>query len=162
MDEKKTDESSVTQEALLPSGSTPAPKQNKPDRATVKAYRKQGKEEGAQYLKEKKACNDASEMRAFRKKWKLRKKELKASLRTMEPAEQKAQKKGMKAFRRRIHRSRRIRNSIIALALIACLVFFGWPVGHMLWRVGRSIRYTNSGSDVDIARVSAYTISEEI
>ena len=76
MDEKKTDESSVTQEALLPSGSTPAPKQNKPDRATVKTYRKQGKEEGAQYLKEKKACNDASEMRAFRKKWKLRKKEL--------------------------------------------------------------------------------------
>ena len=162
MDEKKTDESSVTQEALLPSGSTPAPKQDKPDRATVKAYRKQGKEEGAQYLKEKKACNDASEMRAFRKKWKLRKKELKASLCTMEPAEQKAQKKGMKAFRRRIHRSRRIRNSIIALALIACLVFFGWPVGQMLWRVGRSIRYTNSGSDVDIARVSAYTVSEEI
>ena len=52
MDEKKTDESSVTQEALLPSGSTPAPKQNKPDRATVKAYRKQGKEEGAQVPRE--------------------------------------------------------------------------------------------------------------
>ncbi|MBQ1401946.1 MAG: glycoside hydrolase family 3 C-terminal domain-containing protein, partial [Oscillospiraceae bacterium] len=135
---------------------------SKPDKTAVKAYQKQARAEGAQYLKEKKACSDAAETKAFRAKWKLRRKEYKASLRTADAAERKARKKGFRAFKRRIHRGRRVRNTVIALLLIACLVFFGWPSAQMLWRIRKSAKYTTNGSEVDIARASAYALSAEL
>ncbi len=163
MDETRPDEVISEQESIS-ANETPAPSGNtsKPDKTAVKAYQKQARAEGAQYLKEKKACSDAAETKAFRTKWKLRRKEYKASLRTADAAERKARKKGFRAFKRRIHRGRRVRNTVIALLLIACLVFFGWPSAQMLWRIRKSAKYTTNGSEVDIARASAYALSAEL
>jgi beta-glucosidase len=55
-----------------------------------------------------------------------------------------------------------VRNTVIALLLIACLVFFGWPSAQMLWRIRKSAKYTTNGSEVDIARASAYALSAEL
>ena len=163
MDETRPDEVISEQESVS-ANETPAPSGNisKPNKTAVKAYQKQARAEGAQYLKEKKACSDAAETKAFRAKWKLRRKEYKASLRTADAAERKARKKGFRAFKRRIHRGRRVRNTVIALLLIACLVFFGWPSAQMLWRIRKSAKYTTNGSEVDIARASAYALSAEL
>ena len=163
MDETRPDEVISEQESVS-ANETPAPSGNisKPDKTAVKAYQKQARAEGAQYLKEKKACSDAAETKAFRAKWKLRRKEYKASLRTADAAERKARRKGFRAFKRRIHRGRRVRNTVIALLLIACLVFFGWPSAQMLWRIRKSAKYTTNGSEVDIARASAYALSAEL
>ena len=163
MDETRPDEVISEQESVS-ANETPAPSGNisKPNKTAVKAYQKQARAEGAQYLKEKKACSDAAEAKAFRTKWKLRRKEYKASLRTADAAERKARKKGFRAFKRRIHRGRRVRNTVIALLLIACLVFFGWPSAQMLWRIRKSAKYTTNGSEVDIARASAYALSAEL
>ena len=163
MDETRPDEV-ISEQEPISANETPAPSGNtsKPDKTAVKAYQKQARAEGAQYLKEKKACSDAAETKAFRTKWKLRRKEYKASLRTADAAERKARKKGFRAFKRRIHRGRRVRNTVIALLLIACLVFFGWPSAQMLWRIRKSAKYTTNGSEVDIARASAYALSAEL
>ena len=163
MDETRPDEVISEQESVS-ANETPAPSGNisKPNKTAVKAYQKQARAEGAQYLKEKKACSDAAEAKAFRTKWKLRRKEYKASLRTADAAERKARRKGFRAFKRRIHRGRRVRNTVIALLLIACLVFFGWPSAQMLWRIRKSAKYTTNGSEVDIARASAYALSAEL
>ena len=163
MDETRPDEVISEQESVS-ANETPAPSGNisKPNKTAVKAYQKQARAEGAQYLKEKKACSDAAETKAFRTKWKLRRKEYKASLRTADAAERKARRKGFRAFKRRIHRGRRVRNTVIALLLIACLVFFGWPSAQMLWRIRKSAKYTTNGSEVDIARASAYALSAEL
>ena len=157
MDETRPDEVISEQESVS-ANETPAPSGNisKPNKTAVKAYQKQARAEGAQYLKEKKACSDAAEAKAFRTKWKLRRKEYKASLRTADAAERKARRKGFRAFKRRI------RNTVIALLLIACLVFFGWPSAQMLWRIRKSAKYTTNGSEVDIARASAYALSAEL
>ena len=156
MDETSPDEVISEQESVSVN-ETPAPSGNisKPNKTAVKAYQKQARAEGAQYLKEKKACSDAAEAKAFRTEWKLRRKEYKASLRTADAAERKARRKGFRAFKRRIHRGRRVRNTVIALLLIACLVFFGWPSAQMLWRIRKIAKYTTNGSEVDIARASA-------
>ena len=163
MDETRPDEV-ISEQEPVSVNEAPAPSGNisKPDKTAVKAYQKQARAEGAQYLKEKKACSDAAETKAFRAKWKLRRKEYKASLRTADAAERKARKKGFRAFKRRIHRGRRVRNTVIALLLIACLVFFGWPSAQMLWRIRKSAKYTTNGSEVDIARASAYALSAEL
>ena len=163
MDETRPDEVISEQESVS-ANETPVPSGNisKPNKTAVKAYQKQARAEGAQYLKEKKACSDAAEAKAFRTKWKLRRKEYKASLRTADAAERKARRKGFRAFKRRIHRGRRVRNTVIALLLIACLVFFGWPSAQMLWRIRKSAKYTTNGSEVDIARASAYALSAEL
>ena len=163
MDETRPDEVISEQESVS-ANETPAPSGNisKPNKTAVKAYQKQARAEGAQYLKEKKACSDAAEAKAFRTKWKLRRKEYKASLRIADAAERKARRKGFRAFKRRIHRGRRVRNTVIALLLIACLVFFGWPSAQMLWRIRKSAKYTTNGSEVDIARASAYALSAEL
>ena len=163
MDETRPDEV-ISEQEPVSANETLAPSGNisKPDKTAVKAYQKQARAEGAQYLKEKKACSDAEEAKAFRTKWKLRRKEYKASLRTADSAERKARKKGFRAFKRRIHRGRRVRNAVIALLLVACLVFFGWPSAQMLWRIRKSAKYTTNGSEVDIARASAYALSAEL
>ena len=163
MDETRPDEV-ISEQEPVSVNEAPAPSGNisKPDKTAVKAYQKQARAEGAQYLKEKKACSDAAEAKAFRTKWKLRRKEYKASLRTADAAERKARRKGFRAFKRRIHRGRRVRNTVIALLLIACLVFFGWPSAQMLWRIRKSAKYTTNGSEVDIARASAYALSAEL
>ena len=163
MDETRSDEVISEQDAVSTEAiPIPVESTSKPDKTAVKAYQKQARAEGVQYLKEKKACSDASEAKAFRKKWKLRRKAYKTGLRTADAAERKARKKGFRAFKRRIHRGRRVRNTVIALLLIACLVFFGWPSAQMLWRIRKSARYTTSGSEVDIARASAYALSAEL
>ena len=164
MDETRNDEVTPAQDAVVPVGDIPAPSvsSSKPDKAVVKAYQKQARAEGAQYLKEKKECSNASESKAFRKKWKQRRKDYKAGLRQADRAEQKARKKGFRAFKRRIHRGRRIRNTVIALFLIACLVFFGWPSAQSYWRIRKSTKYSSTGSDVDIARAAAYTLAAEV
>ena len=164
MDETRPDEAASVQDSVLPADEVSAAggSSSKSDKTALKAYLKQARAEGAQYLKEKKACSDPAEAKAFRRKWKQRKKEYKAGLRSADSAERKAQKKRFRAFQRRIHRGRRIRNSVIALLLIACLVFFGWPGAQMLWRIRKSAKYTTSGSEVDIARASAYALSAEL
>ena len=145
-------------------GGDPVPpaKSAKPDRALIRAEVKQGRAEGAQYLKEKKACSTSAEAKAFRKKWRQRKKEWKTELKALDAPQQIARKKGRRAFQHRIHRAGRIFRTVIALLLLVCLIGFGAPSLLTAWRIHRSQKYTNAGADVEIARAAGYALSSEI
>ncbi|MBQ6365169.1 MAG: glycoside hydrolase family 3 C-terminal domain-containing protein [Oscillospiraceae bacterium] len=159
MDEKRTED-------VLPLSAeeaSPAPKTKaRPDKALVKAEIRQGKADGAQYLKEKRACSSLAETKAFRKKWRQQKKAWKAEYKTLDEEQRAARKKGRRAFRHRIHRTGRIFKTLIAVLLILCLLGFGLPAAVTSWRIYKSQKFTNSGAEVEIARVKGYALSEEI
>ena len=159
MDEKRTED-------VLPLSAeeaSPAPKTKaRPDKALVKAEIRQGKADGAQYLKEKRACSSLAETKAFRKKWRQQKKAWKAEYKTLDEEQRAARKKGRRAFRHRIHRTGRIFKTLIAVLLILCLLGFGLPAAVTSWRIYKSQKFTNSGAEEEIARVKGYALSEEI
>ena len=128
----------------------------------IRTYKKQAKAEGAAYLRERRACTTAEERKAFRKKWKTRRKDWSAGLKTLDPEEQRAQKKGRKAFRRRIHRTRRWVTRGIVLVLLAALVWAILPMGRTALGVRKSQKFTDTGTDAEIARANGYLVSQEI
>ncbi len=154
MDETRPDDSALPPPA--------EPTSVKPDRALIKASRREGRAEGAQYLKEKKACSTAEETKAFKRKWKQQKKAFKSEFKNASPAEKTVQKKKLRAFKHRIHRRGRIIRIILALMMLICLVLSCGPRAVMLWRTARSQKYTNSGADVEIARAAGYALSAAI
>ena len=163
MDENKTTESSAAEESLVPAEAAAEQLSKKQlENRLISQYKKEARAEAYQYLKERKASNDPESRKAFRRKWKLRKKELRAALKSADSSERRARKKAGKVFRHRIHRTRRFWNALIAAVLLFCLVFFGLPSARMLWNTRNSQKYSDTGSEAEIARAAGYLLSEEI
>ncbi len=160
MEIKKSEENALT--PIPENPPVPVVYRTRPDAKTVKTYTRQGKNDGAQYLQEKKACSTKDEAKDFRRRWKQYKKDYHRNLRASDPLEKQAQKKGYRAFKHRVHRKSRLFFAVLALALIACLVFLGTPIVQSGWRVSTTQKVSNAGSEVEIARAGGYALSAEV
>ena len=163
MDENRTTESSAAEVSLPPEEAAAVqPSKKQLENRLISNYKKEARAEASLYLKEKKACTDAEAKKAFRKKWRQRKKEFRAELKGADSLERKAHKKALKVFRHRIHRTRRFWRTLIAAVLLFSLVFFGLPSAGMFWNTKKSQKYSDSGSEAEIARAAGYLLSEEL
>ena len=163
MDNNRPVDTSVS-DSSFPSQETAVslPSQKQSERKLITQYKKEARAEARQYLKEKKSSTDPDTRKAFRKKWRQRKKDFFSGLKNADSTEKKARKKAVRTFRRRIHRTRRFWNALIVFTLLFSLVFFGLPSAKMLWDTAKSQKYSDSGSEAEIVRAAGYLLSEEI
>ena len=163
MDENRITESPATEDSLPPEKPAEAqPSKKQLESRLISDYKKEARSEASLYLREKKAITDPESKKAFRRKWRQRKKEFQSELKKADSSEKKARKKARKIFLHRIHRTRRFWNALIAAVLLFSLVFFGLPSAKMLWNTKKSQTFYDSGSEAEIARAAGYLLSEEI
>ena len=163
MDENKTAESSPAEESLQPEKAAAAqPSKKQLESRLISSYKKGARADASLYLKEKKAITDAESKKAFRKKWRQYKKEFRSELKRADSSERKARKKARKVFRHRIHRTRRFWGALIAIVLLFSVVFFGLPSARMFWNTRKSQKFSDAGSEAEIARAAGYLLSEEL
>ena len=163
MDENRITESSAAEDSLPSEKPAEAqPSQKQLESRLISDYKKEARSEASLYLKEKKAITDPESKKAFRRKWRQRRKEFRSELKKADSSEKKARKKARKIFLHRIHRTRRFWNALIAAVLLFSLIFFGLPSARMLWNTKKSQKFSDSGSEAEIARAAGYLLSEEI
>lgn len=125
-------------------------------------YKKMARKEAKAFLKEKRSCDSKEDKKAFKSKWRMRKKDWKSSYRHLDEDEKKAQKAGFKAFKKRRKRPKRMLSWGIVLSILLVLLLVFYPVISMLFGVMGSQKYTNSGEAVNYVREKGSVLSAEI
>ena len=103
MDENRITESPATEDSLPPEKPAEAqPSKKQLESRLISDYKKEARSEASLYLREKKAITDPESKKAFRRKWRQRKKEFRSELKKADSSEKKARKKARKIFLHRV------------------------------------------------------------
>ena len=136
-------------------------KQLRADKKRLKLWKQDARRKARNYLDDLSASESPDERASLKRRGKAEKKAWRQSLKNLDKSEKVLQKKAYKAFKHRLTRKRRVISGVIVLALLAAIVFAAFPVWQNIGKA-RSVKYTDSGENADIARLNASNLSQRI
>lgn len=135
--------------------------QNTTPDGNLKAYKKEAKARAKAYLKDRRACSSTESRQHLKETCNARKKEWKATLKTLDKEERIIQKKAYKTYKKRLHLTRRITTWVAIICVLALVINMASPLITNISAI-MSQSYTDHTAEAAAAREAGLAFAPQI